>query len=75
MDKVNAQVGDIITIRIAGIDPSGVPDSVEVKYVRAGKTIYPGLAAGWWASLRHDLFDALWKWWWWVDVARKDDNG
>ena len=74
MDKINAQVGDTITIRIADVGPHGIPNEVEVKYVREGQAIYPGLSAGWWASLRLDLFDAIRKWWWWVDVLRGRDD-
>lgn len=71
-----AQIDDTITVRVVGIDPNGIPNAVEVEYVRNGQKIYPGLAAGWWASLRRDLFDALWKWWWWIDayLGKGDDN-
>ena len=71
-----AKFDDTITIRVVGVDPSGIPNAVEVSYTRDGHKIYPGLAAGWRASLRRDLFDVIWKWWWWIDVltGKGDDD-
>lgn len=57
-----AEHGDIIQIDIIGIGRGGIPNVINVQYMRDGQQIYPGVTLNAWANLTSALLRALSSW-------------